>query len=289
MERPTNDGMWRGVAYLEGLPRGTVLVAALGLVFAVAWLDHETGIYLGLWLLYLIPVSLVTWVGGRGQGLVVAVAATLAGFGSDFHLQGVHLGLLALNTFSRLLISVFIVLMLDRLRRMLGQAERLARTDPLTGAANVRYFDEVAARELRGAERYGHSVTLAYLDVDDFKRVNDTLGHHGGDRVLETVAITISKNIRPTDLLTRVGGDEFAVLLPQTDVASAATMLERIRARLAEEMESRGWDITLSVGIAAATGTTSADALLGAADRLMYESKRAGKDRVTAQELAIPA
>lgn len=174
------------------------------------------------------------------------------------------------------------------------EAQRLSVTDALTGLWNLRYFQLQAERELEAAHRYERHLSLAILDIDRFKQVNDTHGHQVGDHVLVEVAARLRDSVRVPDVVARYGGEEFVVLLPATDHEGARTMAERIRGRIAAtpfEVDGRsGGDgeagaaalpITCSVGVASfpAHGTTVAG-LLRAADTALYAAKRAGRDRV---------
>ena len=274
---------------LNALPSAVVLIAAAALVVGVGRLDQVTGLYLSFALFYLAPVGLATWFCGRAAGLTIALMGSIVGLIGDVSTRGGREAFLAYwNAGMRFGVFAVVVLVLDRLRRSLASEQRLARTDPLTGAANARWFDEVAERAIAGMKRYGHPLSLAYVDVDNFKVVNDTLGHSVGDIVLRTVAEGMNANVRPTDLVARIGGDEFAVLMPHTDVEAAAAAFTRIRAMLLDEIVRHGWGVTISVGIAAAgPRTIGVDELLAAADSLMYDAKRAGKDRIAWDDVTV--
>ncbi len=162
------------------------------------------------------------------------------------------------------------------------QRERtLANTDHLTGAANARHFNEVAGREIERLRRYGQAFTLCYMDLDNFKAVNDRLGHSVGDAVLCEVTAAIATHLRATDLLARLGGDEFVLLLPQTDEAGARATADKLRQEVSHRMAARDWAVTLSVGVLTCRqAPASVDDLLRAADRLMYGAKGEGKNRI---------
>jgi diguanylate cyclase (GGDEF)-like protein len=266
---------------LSRVPPPVVIAGALAAVLAIGLLDGLTGIYLSFALFYLIPIIAVVWACGRTLGLLLAGVATTVGAASDMWFRAGHLGLVPVwNAGVRFGIFCLVATVLSRLHTSLENEARLARTDSLTGAANSRWFSEVIERELARAHRYGHDLTLAYVDVDDFKAVNDEFGHAAGDLLLCTVADAIAENVRPSDIVARLGGDEFAVLLPETDVESTAAAFTRIRFALLERLQEKGWRATVSVGIASADETCGADALISAGDELMYEAKRAGKDRI---------
>src|ERR671911_1175707 len=170
-----------------------------------------------------------------------------------------------------------------RLHRMV---ERQALVDGLTGLANRRQADETLASELARAQRLGGPVGLILADVDDFKAVNDRHGHPTGDIVLRDLAETLRETVREIDTAARWGGEEFAVILPGTDLEGASQVAERIRAALAEReipsVEGAHLHVTASFGVAVSNPTTTVQQLVEAADEALYRAKRAGKDRVYA-------
>lgn len=167
--------------------------------------------------------------------------------------------------------------------------QRLARTDPLTGVWNRRYFYEIAEVEIERSNRYHHTFTIVYLDIDGFKSVNDTMGHRVGDELLRTFADTIQRNLRTTDYMARLGGDEFAILLPETDSEAGAKFLARLHQNLLVAMHERGWNVTCSIGATTFIDPpVSVDKMIAKADDLMYSSKREGKNKIT-HEVAISA
>ena len=157
----------------------------------------------------------------------------------------------------------------------------LARTDSLTGAANGRTFYETAAIESERARRTSRPLTLAYLDLDDFKQLNDRLGHAIGDEALRHIVRTIRSQVRHTDLLARLGGVEFALLLPDMPADGMAALLDRIRDQASREMASKGWLVTMSVGaVTFLRPAEDVDQMVRLVDALMYAAKRKGKGRV---------
>jgi len=169
---------------------------------------------------------------------------------------------------------------------------RLARTDPLTGTLNRLALEEAQERLLRDS---GHAHAALMLDADHFKAINDRFGHAGGDRVLAALARCIAARLRPGDVLGRVGGEEFVVLLPRTGLAAAAALAEQLRAHVAAlplAFEGVAQPVTVSIGVAGGDPAgCAAGALITRADRALYEAKRAGRNRVVvaAADAGFPA
>jgi diguanylate cyclase (GGDEF)-like protein len=170
-----------------------------------------------------------------------------------------------------------------------------ALTDELTGLFNVRHFHESLENELERSRRFSSSVGLAMLDIDDFKHVNDTYGHQQGDLVLVEVARCLRALSRDIDEPTRYGGEELAVILPQTDLSGAELLAERMRATIADlrikRLDGNGTlRVTASFGVASVPQSAGTkDSLIAAADAALYRAKRAGKNRVERAEPARAA
>ena len=168
--------------------------------------------------------------------------------------------------------------------RAAEELERLAHTDELTGIYNRRHFFFLAERELEKFDRYARPLCLVMLDIDYFKRVNDQFGHATGDAVLRTVAQRCRAGVRMTDTLARIGGEEFAILMPETTAANGADVAERLRGELRRapvRHDGASVTVTVSLGVADATRTRrTVSTLLDAADSALYEAKRTGRDRV---------
>ena len=168
-----------------------------------------------------------------------------------------------------------------RLNRAMEHEKTLARTDFLTGALNARFFHEMAQMEINRSFRYKRHFTLAFIDVDNFKNINDTFGHTEGDTVLRTIATKIKSHLRKTDIVARVGGDEFVVLLPETDAQTAPIAISNMQRALLKEMAENGWAVTFSIGVLTLTAPRlSVDEMLGRADQLMYVVKNGGKNNI---------
>ena len=273
----------RVLGWVEGLPHLLVLLLCLALVAGVGALDYVTADIV-LSIFYAVPVSLAAWTLGRRAGLLLALLATMLWTVADH--DGLHQSWASAppwwNAMVRLAFFALVVFILTALKEALAKEQRLARVDPLTGVANVRQFTEQTEFELNRSTRSGEPLSVAVLDVDDLKSVNDTYGHAAGDAVLAGVAQALKSALRTTDLVARIGGDEFAVLLPDTDAAAASVAFEKGRTAAASVAHT-AQAVTLSVGVVnCPAGQGDVEMLLRQADALMYEVKSAGKNGVGA-------
>lgn len=269
---------------------GAPAVLGVLLVSAIAGLDYLTGTAITVDLLYVLAVMAVAWVGARRPAVLVAVLAAAEGLAAEAAGAGWELTLHTVwNALTDLVVLTLVAVLLDSLHRALEHQRHLATIDSLTGALNRRAFEIAAERERLRAARHGTALTLAYLDVDHFKSANDRLGHRAGDQVLEKVAGAITGAVRATDLFARLGGDEFVLLLPETDAQEAMTVVQRVRAAVASATRAAGHPAALSAGIATFRfPPESVDAMLSAADDLLYKAKEAGRDRVVGAVMPGP-
>ena len=270
-------------AQMSELPAPAVLGVGLLMAALVGSVDWASNAYVSLAVFYIIPIALVTWLLGRSRGLPLAILCDLIALSADLHSRvfaGNHPLVPYWNAGVRLAMFVIVVLALDGLRRVLDDQRRLAHLDPLTGVANARSFEATAERRLQGSLLTGRPVSLGYLDVDNFKQLNDEFGHSIGDRALRVIADIIASALREKDFVARLGGDEFGVLLPETTPEDAAAIMDRLRIRIHEAMAAYGWSTTVSIGVAGSLPGGGLDELVSRADHLMYEAKGKGKDRV---------
>jgi two-component system cell cycle response regulator len=184
----------------------------------------------------------------------------------------------------------------QQLKDSLQKLEQMAATDPLTGLYNRRHFGEVLERYFSESTRYGNDLACIMCDLDGYKKLNDTLGHQFGDKILQVSSKIITWNLRVMDIAARYGGDEFVVLLPQASAALALNVGERIHAQFVAQMKAlipANITLTLSMGIASALHNhpANSDQLVAVADEALYEAKRRGKNQTIISEKirAVPA
>jgi diguanylate cyclase (GGDEF)-like protein len=281
-ERP---GFFGGFArWIDELPGGVVFAIALMSIALVGIVDELSGYEVDLTPLYLLPIWLAAWFLGAAGGLALALAGAVAWWAADVATRAYAPRTLVevLNFAMELVVFATVALLVAAVRRRLRSESGLARTDPLTGLLNRRGFLEVARREMARSRRNGRAITVAMIDVDHFKEVNDRRGHEAGDHLLAGLGAALRASTRSVDACARVGGDEFAVLLPETDGTGVEGVLDRMRMVLVEAGSGAAEDdgaVTVSVGAATfASAPSSLDEMLRAADRMLREVKAAGRN-----------
>ena len=259
------------------------VITGVGLVIILGIIDYLTGYEVSFSLFYLFPIFMVLWFTDGRMGLVLSFASTVAWFTADFFggLTYSNPAIYVLNAILRLGFFSVVTWLGSTLKRTYKINQELARTDYVTGAVSIRYFYELAQIELGRSQRYRRPITLVYIDLDNFKDVNDRLGHSTGDRVLRAVTDAVQRQIRPTDTLARLGGDEFALLMPETSEDAAKMVISRIHSSLVDEMLRNGWMVTFSVGVVTCNEVPkSVDDMVKMADAVMYSVKTSSKNGV---------
>jgi diguanylate cyclase (GGDEF)-like protein len=268
---------------LDSVARRYWAPAAILLLGVVALTDYVTGNELSFSLFYLLPISVVAWYGDR-QALPVTCSVGAAAWLLVEVLSGQqysHILIFIWNAGIRFGLFAIVAGLLSNLRTELEGIRELARSDYLTGAVSPGYFYELLQREIDRCNRTEDPFTLAYLDLDDFKKINDQLGHPTGDEVLRRVVARAKGRLRKTDILARLGGDEYAILLPETDEKAARAVLPDVQQVINREMQANGWTLTVSVGaVTFASPPPTPNEGIRLVDQLMYSVKKSGKDSI---------
>jgi len=259
------------------------------MVFAVVWIavigviDYETGYQISVGAFYLVAIVVPAWCCGRWAGWAAVLLAVAVWFVAEVCGRPAdHPKILVYwNTVVRLIYFLPVMWLAVNLRERLLIEEQSARSDPLTGAHNTRSFFAQFELELARQRRRQESFALVYMDLDNFKQVNDACGHGRGDRLLRDVVSIMRLNLRPTDIVGRLGGDEFAVLMPLANREQAETAISRLREKLLGAMREEQLPVTFSIGVVSFEDTpVSPEEAVRLADGVMYEAKRGGKDRI---------
>lgn len=254
------------------------------LVVIISVADYVVGYEISTSLFFLVPIALATWYGNQRQGIYFAVISACIWFWIDNFISEhpySHPLIPYWNTGVRLGLFVITTQFLTLLKSQLNSEKSLSRTDGLTGLMNGRGFAEVAERMFSLAARHGRPTCLAYIDLDDFKQVNDLHGHSEGDKVLQVVGEILLESVRKTEVAGRLGGDEFAIALPETNEAGAQALFIKVRDKLALAMKKNGWPVGFSIGVISFDlPPADFDAALKLADALMYQVKKSGKNNI---------
>ncbi len=275
-------GFFEKISVRAAIAYSVVMIALL----AVG--DYVTGRDISLAPLYLIPVMLITWKTSATMGVAISIFASGLWAAVTLQEEGTAIAAYVLwEAAIRLATTMLFVMLLSRLKDSLARVNLLARKDSLTDLANRGSFYELVNQEMLRCKRYGGAISIAFVDLDKFKALNDRSGHDVGDEALRVVAQTLRAQLRSTDLPARVGGDEFAVMLPGLDARGASQATQILQSRLLSAMEHRGWPITFSIGLATfTTALDSVDDMVKRADTLMYKMKREGKGGISEQVFA---
>lgn len=245
-------------------------------------LDFRTGVELRIFPLYFVPICIIGWYMGLAPTLFIAwlSAGTWLVSNLEAGMQYTAPVVWVVNTITQGVSFSVVGGLMVLSRRAFRLADARSRTDSLTGLLNGRAFTDDYARLAALCARHGRPITVTYIDVDDFKRVNDQFGHAEGDRVLAVLGEALQDASRETDIVARLGGDEFAMALAETDVDGARVVLDRLRDLLERALAADGRRVTLSIGaIVSQSRHPPVDDLLRQADALLYQAKQAGKDR----------
>jgi diguanylate cyclase (GGDEF)-like protein len=271
------------------LSRTSTLSRALLMVAVVASMDYLVGVELATSIFYLPPIALVAWYVGRREAIAFCVLSGGCWFLANTLASGADARLLVMgwNASVRTSFLLITALLISEVKRAVAHEQELSRIDHLTGAANSRFFYEEAARQTSLCRRHAMPLTVVCFDVDGFKKVNDTMGHFRGDELLRDIAELLRQNTRISDVVARMGGDEFALLLPHAGEPAGRAAVGKLQEQLLAGMKSRDWPVTFSIGaVTYAVPPSSVDEMLKHADALMYTAKHGGKNRVEHQVIS---
>ena len=261
-------------------PKTYITVIGFILVLLLGFVDSAIDYRISFSIFYVLPVVLVTWYAGIKIGILFSILGSAMWFIAAMlsHKHQVPFTIVAWNSIVRL--GFFIII--STVLHFFKVERENARIDFLTKLFNRRRFEEILSNEIQRSDRYGHPLTIVYMDVDNFKTINDNLGHRAGDKILTTISSVVSKNIRSTDFIARLGGDEFAFLLVETNENEARNFIKKVQYELLLAMGGRTFTVTFSFGVVTFYHfNKNIREMMHIADTCMYHSKKAGKNKIS--------
>jgi diguanylate cyclase (GGDEF)-like protein len=280
------------VEKILSLSAPTAWVLFLFILVGVEYVDYVTGPELDVCFLLMFPTFVLAWRFGLMTGLMAAFLCSLSSLILNYsdRLIYTHPSIAWLNTITLFIFLIIFAAVVHALRVEMKYRERLARTDPLTGLLNRRAFDEAIRNEMNRLARFKRPFTLMFLDLDKFKWVNDTKGHAAGDELLKSVARVLVGSLREIDSVARFGGDEFAVLLPETDAEAALSAITNLERNLKGMALGAGFPVSASIGwVTNKYPPLAQEELFEEADRRMYLDKTRKQNIEKSQDPGSPA
>jgi diguanylate cyclase (GGDEF)-like protein len=262
----------------------SVLLISISGTFLVGIVDYLTGSEIRVFPLYFLPLVYSARYLGKASVLLVSFLSSFVWLASLYYGGQAYSNkyIWIVNFLTQGSVLIIVGLLLDKLNDALKRERANSRIDYLTGLANSRSFFEKASSVLTLCNRNKRPVTLAYVDLDNFKYANDAFGHLHGDSLLRKAAEIFHEVLRTSDVIARMGGDEFAILLPETSDRGARAVLEKVRQQLEQSPDFQICSVTVSIGaISYAKAPPDIHIMIKAADDLMYKAKQTGKNRVS--------
>ncbi len=270
---------------LHKMPRAILVLIACVPIAIIGVSDYSTNFDFSISFFYLAPIIFATWYIDLTAGITLSVMSTIIWLATSaiaLPSQGISMWVLVLESAIRLGLFLVGAILIAQLHRSLNRERGLARTDYLTGILNSRAFREQANIELARAKRSQRPFTIIYFELDNFKEINERFGHAQGDKVLQFIGRELSRFLRVTDIIGRMGGEEFVVLFSETDQQNAYSVVARLYSFLTAEIRKKKWPITISMGVLTCIQTTiELDKVLHEVDKMMYESKKSEENRIT--------
>jgi diguanylate cyclase (GGDEF)-like protein len=239
-------------SYFDSLPRWQVYLYAMLMTGGIGILDYVTGTEISFSIFYLIPVALFTWHNDKAAGYFASVVSALTWFMVEYTSKDSYVQewIIFWNAGVRLLFFLLATHLLLEIKMRHERENSLMRIDEVTGARNTLFFKEELRNVIKLAARHQHSTVLTRLNLNNFDALNNTLGQSEGNRILQTVVMALTLSVRSTDIVGRMSGNEYAVVLPLTDLAGAKKAFSMLQNKINNVFEDKGWPIQWSIGVA---------------------------------------
>jgi len=260
-----------------------VLLISILTVAILGITDYISGFEMSFSIFYLLPISFTILLSDFKLGIIISLLSAFSWYLADISSGHIYNSLFTPIWNSVMRFGYFMIhtYFFSQFIKLYEKTKINSLTDSLTGIANTRYFMEFFEREIKKAKRTNLPFTLLYIDLDNFKFINDTYGHQVGDSLLKMIAKTVNGSIRPSDIFARLGGDEFAILLPESDYSESNNLIKRIKKTIETELKKNNWPITVSIGaITYKNFENTISEMIKQADDFMYKVKKDGKNNI---------
>jgi len=266
------------------LPKPTLTLFGLLMVLAIGGLDTITSYDISISVLYLLPIILIAWYEGGVPASLISIFSAITWATSDLvsgHLYS-HITIRIWNTVMVLAMYLFVAYSVTTVKKLFLKEHEHADTDELTGVANIKFFYEQARNEISRSIAHKQPLTLACVDVNNMRYVNDTFGHIAGDYLLHEAAQIMRSTLRSSAIISRLGGAKFAILLPETPNENATVAINNVQEHLLAAVKKKSWPVTFSAGVVTCDGSVcTLDELIAKAEARMNTVRDAGLDAVT--------
>ncbi|HUI67180.1 MAG TPA: diguanylate cyclase [Nitrospirota bacterium] len=270
------------------LPKPFLTLIGFLLVLAIGSLDSITSYDISIATLYLLPIILIAWFEGGVPAALISIFSAITWAVSDL-ISGHPYSHIAVPIWNAtMVLGMFLIVSysIAAIKKLLIKEHEHAYTDDLTGVANIRSFYEQARTEIGRSATSKQPLTLAYIDIDNLRHINDTLGHIAGDYLLHEAAQTLRATLRSADIISRLGGSKFAILMPGTKNEDATVVIYNVQEHLLDMVGRNGWPVTFSTGVVTCDDPTyTIDILIKKAEDLMNAAKETGKNIVQSKIL----
>jgi diguanylate cyclase (GGDEF)-like protein len=278
------------IEFPEKLPKPFLTFFGLLLVLAIGGLETISSYDVFISFLYLLPIILVAWYEGGLPATLISIFSAFTWATSDLvsgHIYS-HIAVRIWNATMVLGMFLLVAYSLSAAKKLFIKEREHADTDDLTGVANIKFFYEQAPIEISRSAISKLPLTLAYIDIDNLRHVNDILGHIAGDYLLHEVAQIMRSTLRPADIISRLGGSKFAVLMPETNNENATVIIYKVQEHLLDVVKKNGWPVAFSTGVVTCDGPTyTLDELIAMAEDLMNTARETGKNVVKSKILNL--
>lgn len=268
--------------FIDKVQKPLFLIISFIYILCIALFDFLTTLEYSFSLFYLIPIMFLAWYRNTLKAILATIFSITVWFLSEYLSKNIEFSNLAFlwNLFTRLAFYLLVIFLIHRIRIMHNKVKLISNYDFLTGFHNLRHFLVKLDLEIKRSERNGRPFSIAYLDMDNFKMVNDNYGHKSGNELLKYVTNKIIHHIRDIDTPGRIGGDEFAIIFPETDEKNAEIAINNI----IKVINDGSFDLkgtSFSIGIISFHSTSiSAEEMVSLCDNLMYSAKKTGKNKI---------